>query len=51
MARTGLSGMGALVDLDGWTWIEFEAIPANIGPLSGGERRLLMIVASIGTDV
>lgn len=28
-------------------WINFEAIPDNVGGLSGGERRLLMLVASL----
>lgn len=28
-------------------WINFEEIPDNVGGLSGGERRLLMIAASI----
>jgi hypothetical protein len=30
------------------TWIEFEIIPDHVGPLSGGETRLLMIVAGLG---
>lgn len=34
-------------DVD-WWWIEWDDIPPNLGALSGGERRLLMIVASIG---
>lgn len=28
-------------------WIDFEQIPGNIGVFSGGERRLLMLAASI----
>ncbi|WP_423185100.1 hypothetical protein [Arthrobacter sp. NyZ413] len=32
-------------------WIDFEAIPEHTGPLSGGERRLLAIAASIAEDV
>lgn len=34
---------------DDWYWIEFEAIPENVGYMSGGERRLLMLAASIGS--
>lgn len=33
---------------DGQPWIDFEAIPENVGPLSGGERRMLLLIASIG---
>jgi hypothetical protein len=33
---------------DGQPWIEFGAIAGNVGALSGGERRMLLIVASIG---
>lgn len=29
-------------------WIDFEAIPENVGGLSGGEKRFLLIVASLG---
>lgn len=32
---------------DGY-WIDFEAIPQHVGELSGGERRLLMLAASLG---
>lgn len=32
-------------------WIDFEAIPENVGALSGGERRVLMIAASIAENV
>ena len=30
-------------------WIDFSTIPVQIGPLSGGEQRLLRIAASIGS--
>lgn len=33
---------------DGRPWIDFEAIPENLGGLSGGERSMLRIIASIG---
>jgi hypothetical protein len=33
---------------DDWWWIEWDAIPPNLAGLSGGERRLLLIAASIG---
>jgi hypothetical protein len=32
-------------------WIDFTAIPDNAGALSGGERRFLDVVASIGEAV
>jgi hypothetical protein len=32
-------------------WIEFEKIPEETGALSGGERRFLDLVASLGADV
>jgi len=32
---------------DGKPWIDFEAIPEYIGGSSGGERRFLLLVASI----
>jgi hypothetical protein len=31
----------------GNVWIDFEKIPENLGGLSGGERRLLMLAASL----
>lgn len=31
-------------------WIEFAAIPGSIGTMSGGEKRFLRIVASIGAE-
>lgn len=31
-------------------WIDFEAIPDNIGMLSGGEQRFLLITASIAGE-
>lgn len=34
----------------GSTWIDFSAIPEYSGGLSGGERRFLDIVASLGGD-
>jgi len=33
---------------DGGFWIDLAAIPDNIGAYSGGERRFLLIAASIG---
>lgn len=35
---------------DGETWIEFEAIPSHIGRFSSGERRLLLLVASLAGE-
>ncbi len=35
---------------DGGYWIDLAAIPDNIGAYSGGERRFLLIVASIGSS-
>lgn len=32
-------------------WIDFAAIPDEVGPLSGGERRFLMLAASLAEDV
>ena len=32
-------------------WIDFAAIPEEVGPLSGGERRFLMLAASLAEDV
>jgi hypothetical protein len=32
-------------------WIDFAAIPDEVGPLSGGERRFLMLAASLAGDV
>lgn len=37
-------------DEQGRSWIDFEAIPEHIGGLSGGEKRLLRIVASLGGE-
>lgn len=37
-------------DDQGRAWIGFESIPANIGGLSGGEKRFLRIAASLGGD-
>lgn len=31
-------------------WIEFEAIPSHIGGLSGGEKRFMLLVASLAGD-
>ena len=33
---------------DGRPWVDFEAIPEHLGGLSGGERSMLTIIASIG---
>lgn len=35
---------------DGDLYIEFEAIPTNIGGLSGGEKRFLMLVSSLAGE-
>lgn len=35
---------------DGRPYIDFDALPDWIGPLSGGERRFLMVAASIGSS-
>lgn len=32
-------------------WIDFGDIPNHVGALSGGERRFLMLVASVATNV
>lgn len=32
-------------------WIDFASIPDEVGPLSGGERRFLMLAASLAEDV
>ncbi|MFF2347684.1 ABC transporter ATP-binding protein [Pseudarthrobacter sp. NPDC058119] len=32
-------------------WIDFAAVPEEVGPLSGGERRFLMLAASLAEDV
>jgi len=32
-------------------WIDFAAIPDEVGPLSGGERRFLMLAASLAENV
>lgn len=37
-------------DNDGY-WIDFDAIPDNIGAYSGGEQRVLRIAASLGGGV
>jgi hypothetical protein len=34
---------------EGMAWIDFEAIPNHIGPLSSGQRGVLQIAASIGS--
>ncbi|RJT76893.1 hypothetical protein D6T63_15585 [Arthrobacter cheniae] len=31
-----------------WPYVDFEAIEENLGGLSGGERRFLLLVASLG---
>ena len=38
-------------ELSGKPWIDFEAIPDETGALSGGERRFLMVAASLAEDV
>ena len=35
---------------DGMPWINFEVIPEHIGAKSGGERRFLLVVASIASS-
>lgn len=37
--------------MTGKTWIDFGEIPNHIGALSGGERRFLMLAASVAADV
>jgi hypothetical protein len=32
-------------------WVDFASIPEDTGALSGGERRFLLLTASIGEDV
>ncbi|RAX16737.1 hypothetical protein DC347_10625 [Pseudarthrobacter sp. AG30] len=32
-------------------WIDFASIPEEVGPLSGGEGRFLMLAASLAEDV
>ncbi|WP_314216574.1 hypothetical protein [Pseudarthrobacter equi] len=32
-------------------WIDFESIPDHSGALSGGERKFLLLAASLATDV
>lgn len=34
-------------DDDEWEWVEFNLIPENTGYLSGGERRYLLLAASL----
>lgn len=33
---------------DGRPWVDFEAIAENVGGLSGGERRMMLLIASLG---
>lgn len=42
------SGWGWMKTGDGRSWVDFEAVPEHIGGLSGGEKRFLRLVASIG---
>lgn len=35
----------------GRPWIDFDSIPDHLGGCSGGERRFLILVASLGSDV
>jgi hypothetical protein len=35
---------------DTGAWVDFASIPDNIGALSGGEQRFLMIAASLGAE-
>lgn len=53
LIRTGWAYPGYLWmkrEDNGQLWIDFSAIPDAIGAFSGGEQRLLRIVASIGAD-
>ena len=34
---------------DGW-WLDFDLMANELGPLSGGERRYLSLIASIASD-
>jgi hypothetical protein len=36
---------------DGYPWIDFQEIPRAFGPLSSGERQLLLIAASLADGV
>jgi len=41
---------GARGSLQPRYWVDSEAVPDDLGALSGGERRILLIPASIGGD-
>lgn len=43
-------GWGWMREDDGRPWIDFEAIPAQIGGLSGGEKRFLLFTASLAGE-
>lgn len=43
---TGYGWMGRRDD--GAPWVDFDAIPDNLGGLSGGERRFLLLTAALG---
>jgi hypothetical protein len=38
-------------DFSGKPWIDFASIPESVGGSSGGERRFLLLVASLAEDV
>ncbi|MDF2050268.1 hypothetical protein [Arthrobacter sp. Cr_A7] len=54
-AAPGNPWVHASEDLEGAhqvrAWIDFESIPEEVGVLSGGERRFLLIAASIAENI
>lgn len=48
-AQPGQPWVEPVLNNEGEAWIDFEAIPNHIGPLSSGERGVLQIAASIGS--
>lgn len=53
LIRTGWAGAGrpwSRRDDAGRVWIDFASIPGSIAGLSGGERRVLRVAASLATE-
>lgn len=52
LIQTNMAGPGRpwVKRNDAQSWIDFDAIPDLSGGMSGGERRLLRIAASLGGD-
>lgn len=53
LIRAGFAGRQrpwVKTDRSGAMWVDFDAIEPNIGTMSGGERRYLMIAASLGSS-